>query len=78
LYEHPHIFRTTSKSGNTDYSHYRLTLDTHEDLGFLRAIYHHFSGRDDFSWREVVDLMEREPRLAELNSRVLQKSVREP
>ena len=60
-----------------DYSHYRWTLDTREDMDLLHAIYRHFDGCDDFSWREVVDLMEREPRLAELNSRVLQKSVRE-
>jgi spore coat polysaccharide biosynthesis protein SpsF (cytidylyltransferase family) len=78
LYEHPQIFRIGSKRGDTDYSHYRWTLDTREDLDLLRAIYRHFNGCDDFSWREVVDLMEREPKLAELNSRVLQKSVREP
>jgi spore coat polysaccharide biosynthesis protein SpsF (cytidylyltransferase family) len=78
LYEHPQIFRQASKSGDMDYSHYRWTLDTREDLDLLHAIYRHFDGCDAFSWREVVDLMEREPRLAELNSRVLQKSVREP
>jgi spore coat polysaccharide biosynthesis protein SpsF (cytidylyltransferase family) len=77
LYEHPQIFRLSSKSGDTDYSHYRWTLDTREDLDLLRKIYRHFDGSDDFSWREVIHLMEREPRLAELNSRVLQKSVRE-
>jgi spore coat polysaccharide biosynthesis protein SpsF (cytidylyltransferase family) len=77
LYEKPQIFRLASKSGDTDYSHYRWTLDTLEDLELLRAIYRHFDGADDFSWREVVNLMEREPKLAELNSRVLQKSVRE-
>jgi spore coat polysaccharide biosynthesis protein SpsF (cytidylyltransferase family) len=77
LYEHPQIFRLASKSGDLDYSHYRWTLDTREDLELLHAIYRHFDGSDDFSWRQVVDLMEREPQLAELNSRVLQKSVRE-
>ena len=78
FYEHPQIFRIASKTGKTDYSHYRWTLDTQEDLDLLRAIYRHFDGSDDFTWREVVNLMEREPRLAELNLRVLQKSVREP
>jgi spore coat polysaccharide biosynthesis protein SpsF (cytidylyltransferase family) len=77
FYDHPQMFRIASKSGDTDYSHYRWTLDTRADLDLLRAIYRHFGGRDDFSWREVVDLMVREPQLAELNSRVLQKSVRE-
>ena len=77
LYEHPEIFRLASLSGDADYSHYRWTLDTREDLELLRAIYSRFDGRDDFSWQEVIHLMEREPELAELNSQVLQKSVRE-
>jgi len=77
LYEHPQIFKLASLSGAADYSRYRWTLDTREDLELLRAIYSRFHGRDDFSWQEVLRLMEREPELAELNSQVLQKSVRE-
>ena len=77
FYEHPETFRMASVSGNVDYSHYRWTLDTPEDLELLRAIYSHFDNRDDFHWQEVIHLMEREPELAELNSRVLQKSLRE-
>jgi len=77
LYEHPQIFKLASLSGAADYSRYRWTLDTREDLELLRAIYSRFDGRDDFSWKEVLRLMEREPELAELNSQVLQKSVRE-
>lgn len=77
LYEHPHIFRLASVSGSVDHSGHRWTLDTHEDLELLRAIYSRFDGRDDFSWQQVLRLMEREPELAELNSQVLQKSVHE-
>ena len=77
LYEHPQIFKLASLSGAADYSRYRWTLDTREDLELLRAIYSRFDGRDDFSWKEVLRLMESEPELAELNSQVLQKSVRE-
>jgi len=77
LYEHPQIFKLASLSGAADYSRYRWTLDTLEDLELLRTIYSRFHGRDDFSWKEVLRLMEREPELAELNSQVLQKSVRE-
>jgi len=77
LYEHPQIFKLASLSGAADYSRYRWTLDTLEDLELLRTIYSRFHGRDDFSWQEVLRLMEREPELAELNSQVLQKPVRE-
>ena len=77
LYEHPEIFRLSSVSGKVDYSRYRWTLDTREDLELLRRIYSHFDNRDDFGWQDVLQLMEREPELAEFNSQVLQKSIRD-
>lgn len=77
LYQHPEKFRLASVSGKVDHSPPRWTLDTREDLELLRAIYARFNGSDDFSWQEVLHLMEREPELAELNSQVLQKSLRE-
>jgi spore coat polysaccharide biosynthesis protein SpsF len=75
LYQHPELFRLVSQRGQIDYSHYRWTLDTAEDLELLRIIYARFSNRDYFSWSEVIRLMEREPELAELNSRVVQKAL---
>jgi spore coat polysaccharide biosynthesis protein SpsF len=50
-------------------------VDTAEDLELLRTIYAHFGNGDDFSWGEIVQLMEREPELAELNSHVIQKAL---
>jgi spore coat polysaccharide biosynthesis protein SpsF len=75
LYEHPEIFEMASASADTDYSQYRWTLDTPEDLELIRAIYSHFGNRDEFHWQEVLALMKREPDLAELNSHVIQKAV---
>src|SRR5439155_15722834 len=75
LYEHPEIFKVASATGGTDYSNYRWTLDTAEDLELLRAIYSHFNGRDDFSWKDVLALMESAPDLAALNSHIGQKAV---
>lgn len=75
FYEHPELFRLVSLRGPIDYSQYRWTLDTAEDLELLRTIYARFGNKDDFSWGEAVQLMEREPELAELNSRVIQKTL---
>ncbi len=75
LYEHPELFRLVSLRGQSDYSQYRWTLDTAEDLELLRAIYARFSSQDYFAWVEVIQLMEREPDLAELNSGVVQKTL---
>ena len=75
FYEHPELFRLVSHQGQIDYSQYRWTLDTEGDLELLREIYARFGNKHDFSWREVIQLMEREPELAELNSHVIQKTL---
>jgi spore coat polysaccharide biosynthesis protein SpsF len=75
FYEHPELFRLASLRARIDYSRYRWTLDTAEDLELLRTIYARFDERDHFSWDDVIQLMEREPGLAELNSHVAQKAL---
>jgi spore coat polysaccharide biosynthesis protein SpsF len=75
LYEHPELFRLSSFGGASDYSQYRWTLDTPEDLRLLRAIYDRFDNDDRFSWQEGIALMEREPELAELNAHIAQKPL---
>ena len=75
FYGHPELFRMASAKADADYSRYRWTLDTSEDSELICAIYSHFDNRDDFDWKEVLALMEREPELADLNSRVVQNAV---
>jgi len=75
FYEHPELFRLVSQRGRIDHSQYRWTLDTAEDLELLRTIYARFDDGDDFSWEEVIQLMKREPELAELNSCAVQKAL---
>jgi spore coat polysaccharide biosynthesis protein SpsF (cytidylyltransferase family) len=55
----------------------RWTVDTDQDLRLVRTVYARFEGRDDFTWRDVVDLFGREPELAAINAGVTQKSFRE-
>ena len=75
LYEHPEIFKMASATADADYGHHRWTLDTPEDLDLIRATYSRFDNRDDFSWQEVLVLMEREPELTRLNAHIAQKEV---
>lgn len=77
LYEHPDLFKILSVTNDIDYSEHRWTLDTPEDLEFIRAVYERFGDGDDFSWREVLQLVEREPALSQLNSHVQQKALKE-
>lgn len=77
LYENPRLFRILSLTAEANYSRYRWTLDTDEDLATIRAVYQHFANRDTFSWREVLALMERAPEVPAMNSHVQQKALHE-
>jgi len=74
IYRHPERFRIRNVANDVDYSHMRWTVDTAEDLAFVRRIYDHF-GRDDFGWRQVIDLLEAHPEWLEINLEVQQKLV---
>jgi spore coat polysaccharide biosynthesis protein SpsF (cytidylyltransferase family) len=54
---------------------HRWTVETPEDLEFLRAVYANFASDAAFTWRDVLDLLQREPQLSDLNSLVQQKPV---
>lgn len=56
---------------------WRWTVDTPEDLEFARTVFERMGGRNDFSWKEVVTLIENEPALASINSHVVPKAVEE-
>lgn len=77
LYEVPGRFRVLLVECERDYSHYRWTVDAPEDLELVRQIYARMGGRDDFSWREVLQLFEREPALAAINTQVAHKTYRD-
>jgi spore coat polysaccharide biosynthesis protein SpsF len=70
IYEHADRFRVLQVNHDPDYGGFRWTVDTSQDLELLRQIYEHFGGRDDFSWLEVLDLFQRDPDLAKINSGV--------
>lgn len=77
LWENPALFKIVSLKADRDYSNYRWTLDTAEDLEMIRTIYRHFEQSDDFDWREILSLMESRPDLAGMNADVRQKALRE-
>jgi spore coat polysaccharide biosynthesis protein SpsF len=77
IYQNPDAFTVLPVTGDADYSGHRWTLDTPEDLAFIRAIYARVEDRYNFGWRDVLRILEREPELAEMNRMVPQKSVHE-
>lgn len=77
IYQHSGEFRKLSVTGTENWSHCRWTVDTGEDLALIRAIYEMIEKDDLFSWRDVLDLFKREPKLAEINRHIRQKSLEE-
>jgi spore coat polysaccharide biosynthesis protein SpsF len=77
IYENPRKFHLLSFAGDVDYSSQRWTLDTPEDLRFIRAVYEHMEDPDNFNWRDVLLLLEEKPELLELNGHVTQKALQE-
>lgn len=77
IHRNPGLFRLHSVANAVDYSFMRWTVDTKEDLAFVRAVYERLDGRDDFSWLEVLRLLEREPALLAINRGVAQRTLEE-
>jgi spore coat polysaccharide biosynthesis protein SpsF len=74
LYAVPGRFKVVQLNHSTDLGKMRWTLDTPEDLKLLEQVYARFSGRNEFSWLDVLELFEKEPQLAEINNQVQHKS----
>jgi spore coat polysaccharide biosynthesis protein SpsF len=77
IYQHPESFRLLPVKSDRDLHSMRWTVDTPEDLEFARQVYTRLGRHNDFSWLEVVKLLEREPGLMDINSHLRPKHVTE-
>ncbi len=73
----PRGFNIALLHHTTDFGDYRWTVDTPEDLEFIRQVYNHFNGHDDFSWKEVLGLVHDQPKLMEINAGVEHKTLKD-
>jgi spore coat polysaccharide biosynthesis protein SpsF len=73
----PRGFNIALLHHTTDFGDYRWTVDTPEDLEFMRQVYSRFDGRDDFTWKEVLDVVHDNPELAEINAGVQHKTLKD-
>ena len=74
IYQHPDLFKIKIINHEVDYGTYRWTVDTREDLEFIRTIAVLLGCRMDFSWLDVIELLKKHPKLAEMNVQVKPKS----
>lgn len=76
----PFIYENATKifyyRNDIDYSKYRWTLDTIEDLRLITAIYNHlYKGKHDFYLNDIVKLFTTFPELYLINAQVEQKKL---
>lgn len=71
----PRGFRIALLHHTTDFGGYRWTVDTPADLEFIRQVYGRFNGRDDFSWKEILDFVHAHPELMQINAGVRHKTL---
>ena len=75
LYENPQKFKLLSVTNKTDWSCYRWTVDTSDDLEFVRKVYELLGCNDLFNWREALRICNKNPGIVELNRHVEQKAL---
>jgi spore coat polysaccharide biosynthesis protein SpsF len=73
-YDKPQWFEVDDVINDIDLSEMRWTVDTPEDLAFVRRIFGHFDN-DRFSWRDVVLLLDRHPDWTEINRYIKQETT---
>jgi spore coat polysaccharide biosynthesis protein SpsF len=60
-----------------DEGRHRWTVDTPEDLEFIRQVFARFPGEDYFGWEEVLSLIASEPELELINTTAIAKDYRD-
>ncbi len=76
----PYIYENSNKiyyfKNPINYSKYRWTLDTEEDLKLISKIYEYlYKGKHDFYLKDIINLMEQKPELYEINKHIEQKKL---
>jgi spore coat polysaccharide biosynthesis protein SpsF len=73
----PRGFRAAVLQCLTDFGDYRWTVDTADDLEFVRGVYGRLGGARDFGWNDVLALVESDPHLMDINAAVKHKGLRD-
>ncbi|MEG8947856.1 glycosyltransferase family protein [Rosettibacter firmus] len=78
IYQHPEIFKIKNYANEIDYSYYRWTLDTAEDLELIKIIYESlYNKKEIFLFDDILKLFNERPELIEINRNVKQKQLGE-
>ena len=71
----PRGFGIAQLQHNPDYGGLRWTVDTPADLEFARQVFARLGGKPEFTWLDVLDVLQKEPGLAAINAEVRHKTM---
>jgi spore coat polysaccharide biosynthesis protein SpsF len=74
IYENPERFQILLLNADKDYGDLRWTVDTKEDLDFVREIASRLPDRSSFRWRDILSLINEDPTLKTINAGVKHKT----
>ncbi len=72
----PRGFKIALVNHHPDHGSLRWTVDTPEDLEFIQEVFARFDN-DDFGWKDILALLEKEPELAKINENIHHKTLME-
>jgi spore coat polysaccharide biosynthesis protein SpsF len=75
LYDQPGRFPVLLLNHEPDYGSLRWAVDTREDVEMVQAILSRTGGKRDFSWVDVLEILEKEPWLGDINRQVKHKTM---
>lgn len=79
IYDHPERYKLYNLESNLPkkYWNLRLTVDTKEDFELVRIIFEELYPKNpNFSLEDILDLLEKKPKLMAINQHIQQKEVR--
>lgn len=77
LYDPTHGMKFVIVDHVVDLGLLRWTVDTPEDMEFIRQVTRRFDCRDDFSWLDVLKMVEENPELHGINAGISHKTLKD-
>lgn len=74
LYDPQNNFKFKVLEAEKNYGNQRWTVDTPDDLDFMQQVAEKLGCRMDFTWRDVMKVINEHPQLAEINANITHKS----
>jgi spore coat polysaccharide biosynthesis protein SpsF len=73
IYTNPKLFKIANYKNNKNLSFHRWTLDYIEDFLFIKRIYKEMNYREDFSSRDILNLLKKKPNIMKINYHIKKK-----